>query len=50
VLSVLADLALPSRCAGCSAARGPVCVRCLQAITRPRSHRPDPAPPGLPPV
>jgi len=50
VFAALADLAFPTRCVGCSAAGGPVCQRCRQSFARPRRHRPDPAPPGLPPV
>ncbi|MER7169622.1 ComF family protein, partial [Micromonospora sp. NPDC000207] len=51
----LGDLVLPAECAGCRSAATPlrqgVCVDCaaeLRAL-RPRSVRPTPAPPGLPP-
>jgi len=50
MLSVLTDLALPSRCVSCADARGPVCARCRRELSRPRRHRPDPAPAGLPPL
>lgn len=51
----LADLVLPTGCAGCGAAgvwlRYGVCDRCVGVVTRlrPGPTRPDPAPPGLPP-
>ena len=50
VISVLADLAFPSRCVGCSDSRGPMCARCRLALSRPRLHRPEPVPVGLPPL
>ncbi|MEH1014191.1 phosphoribosyltransferase family protein [Micromonospora sp. CPCC 206060] len=51
----LVDLVLPAACAGCRAERVPLrygfCPSCAGTLqqTRPRSVRPDPAPPGLPP-
>ncbi|MCG5468671.1 ComF family protein [Micromonospora sp. LAH09] len=50
----LADLVLPTTCAGCRerrpALRHGVCPACVAALgaLRPRSVRPTPAPPGLP--
>ncbi|PWR07403.1 phosphoribosyltransferase [Micromonospora acroterricola] len=51
----LGDLVLPADCAGCRERRSglrqgvcPTCVTALEAL-RPRSVRPTPAPPGLPP-
>jgi predicted amidophosphoribosyltransferase len=52
LLADLADLVLPSMCAGCGARPAPVvCARCVAALTAARPHRamPDPSPPGLPP-
>ncbi|MBV9096601.1 MAG: ComF family protein [Frankiaceae bacterium] len=47
----LLDLVLPARCAGCGGPAGPGCPRCLAALAGPaRWTRPDPCPPGLPPV
>jgi predicted amidophosphoribosyltransferase len=47
----LLDVVLPARCAGCGDLAGPGCPRCLRALCRPaRWTRPEPAPPGLPPV
>lgn len=48
MFDVLTDLLLPSGCAGCPGPRGPLCDRCRTALARPRPHRPDPDPPGLP--
>jgi predicted amidophosphoribosyltransferase len=52
--SALADLVLPTGCAGCGAERVTlrhgvcaVCVSAVEALT-PRDARPTPAPPGLP--
>lgn len=52
--SALADLILPTSCAGCGAERVTVrhgvctaCVTAVEALT-PRDARPTPAPPGLP--
>ncbi|MEH1027066.1 ComF family protein [Micromonospora profundi] len=51
----LADLVLPADCAGCRerhpGMRHGVCPACVTALAalRPRSVRPTPAPPGLPP-
>jgi predicted amidophosphoribosyltransferase len=52
--SVLADLVLPTSCAGCGAERVTlrrgVCTACVTAVEAlaPRDARPNPAPPGLP--
>ncbi|HEX7746898.1 MAG TPA: phosphoribosyltransferase family protein [Micromonosporaceae bacterium] len=51
----LADLVLPVDCAGCGASARPLrlgfCVDCMAVLAAldPRSVRPDPVPPGLPP-
>jgi predicted amidophosphoribosyltransferase len=50
MFDALTDVLLPSRCAGCTAPRGPLCTRCRAGLVRPRPHRPDPDPPGLPPL
>jgi len=48
-LVALADLVLPDVCAGCGAAEGPACGRCLDVLLRPaRPSPPDPVPPGIP--
>jgi predicted amidophosphoribosyltransferase len=53
-LAALADLVLPTGCAGCGAhggeRRAGVCAACAAAVESlaPRSARPTPAPPGLP--
>ncbi|MBB5870234.1 putative amidophosphoribosyltransferase [Allocatelliglobosispora scoriae] len=55
VLAALADLVLPTGCAGCGAQGTPrrrgVCAACAAAIgaLTPHAVRPTPAPPGLPP-
>jgi predicted amidophosphoribosyltransferase len=55
VHEALADLLLPTSCAGCDASGVPlrrgVCAGCVAAIAgmRPHETRPNPAPPGLPP-
>ncbi|WP_175609287.1 ComF family protein [Streptacidiphilus griseoplanus] len=51
-LDALLDLLLPTRCAGCGAARSQLCSGCRTALARATGHpvRPDPPPPGLPPV
>jgi len=50
-MRALLDLVLPARCAGCGEPAGPGCRRCLRALTAPpRWTRPQPPPPGLPPV
>jgi len=50
-MRALLDLVLPVCCAGCGAPGGPACPRCLTALAEPaRWTRPDPAPPGLPPL
>src|SRR5262249_38057853 len=52
--SVLADLVLPTSCAGCGAERVTLrrggCTTCVTAVEAlaPRDARPTPAPPGLP--
>jgi predicted amidophosphoribosyltransferase len=46
----LADLVLPSRCAGCAAASHRLCPGCAAAFGRPFVHRPVPSPVGLPSV
>lgn len=53
-LTALADLVLPTGCAGCGAERVPlrfgVCAACVTAVgaLTPHDARPTPAPPGLP--
>jgi len=50
-MRALLDLVLPARCAGCGEPAGPGCQQCLRALIAPaRWTRPEPAPPGLPPV
>jgi predicted amidophosphoribosyltransferase len=55
-LRALADLALPVSCAACGQPDAQVCRGCLAELGRglwtggPRQVRPDPCPPGLPPV
>lgn len=50
VLTHLADLALPQRCAGCGAFPALLCPSCREPLSRPaRPVRPRPDPPGLPP-
>ena len=54
VLTALADLVLPTECAGCRAAhetlRRGACARCAAELSalRPVEARPEPVPPGLP--
>jgi len=54
VWAALADLVLPAECAGCRTPHVPLrrgaCADCAAALStlRPRVHRPDPAPAGLP--
>jgi predicted amidophosphoribosyltransferase len=48
VIRPLLDLLLPSACVGCSRPAGPLCEPCRSHLLRPRPHRPDPCPPGLP--
>ncbi|AXI77795.1 ComF family protein [Peterkaempfera bronchialis] len=51
-LDALLDLLLPGRCAGCGSDGGQLCTRCRAALETAPGHpvRPDPPPPGLPPV
>ena len=50
-MRALIDLVLPTSCAGCGDPAGPACPHCLRGLTGPaRWTRPEPAPPGLPPV
>ncbi len=44
------DLVLGAGCAGCGAPGAAACQHCRAALGRPRPARPDPCPPGLPPV
>ncbi|SFB79327.1 Predicted amidophosphoribosyltransferases [Streptomyces aidingensis] len=48
----LGGLVLPAECAGCGAARTPLCAQCRAALPAggARRVRPRPEPPGLPPV
>ncbi|GHF54366.1 hypothetical protein GCM10010359_65830 [Streptomyces morookaense] len=48
----IAGLVLPSPCAGCGLGRAVLCEECRARLCgrRPREVRPDPVPPGLPPV
>jgi predicted amidophosphoribosyltransferase len=50
VLADLLDLVLPRDCAGCAAPGRLLCPACTEGLTRPQRHRPDPCPPGLPPL
>jgi len=50
MLDILSGLLLPSRCVGCPDPQGPLCARCRAALDRCHRHRPDPEPPGLPPL
>lgn len=51
LLGDLLDLVLPRDCAGCGAAGATLCGRCADRLRRPAfSHRPTPAPAGLPPL
>ncbi len=50
MFDALIDVLLPSRCAGCAAPRGPLCTRCQAGLGPAGPHRPDPDPPGLPPL
>jgi len=50
VLADLLDLVLPRLCAGCLAPGRTLCGRCCALLSGPRPHRPDPCPPGLPPL
>jgi predicted amidophosphoribosyltransferase len=50
VLADLFDLVLPCCCAGCGGAGRALCRDCARLLDRPRAHRPDPCPPGLPPL
>jgi predicted amidophosphoribosyltransferase len=50
VLADLLDLVLPRDCEGCGAPGRTLCALCTRALCVPRHHRPDPAPPGLPPL
>jgi len=50
VLADLLDLVLPRLCAGCLAPGRTLCDRCCALLSGPRPHRPDPCPPGLPPL
>lgn len=46
----LLDLVLPRLCAGCAAPGRALCPPCADLLASPRPHRPDPCPPGLPPL
>ncbi|MFF4410294.1 ComF family protein [Streptomyces sp. NPDC001404] len=48
----IAGLVLPSPCTGCGLGRSVLCEECRARLCgrRPRQVRPDPVPPGLPPV
>lgn len=56
ILADLVDLVLPASCVGCASTgvrlRYGVCGRCVDALLElvPAATRPDPEPPGLPPV
>lgn len=50
VLADLLDLVLPRTCVGCDAPGRTLCRTCVVSLHRPRRHRPEPCPPGLPPV
>lgn len=50
MLADLIDLVLPRQCAGCDAPGRTLCPDCAALLVHPRAHRPDPCPPGLPPL
>ncbi|MFE9428042.1 ComF family protein [Kitasatospora sp. NPDC006697] len=52
MLTAALDVLLPTACAGCGAAGGPLCPACRAVLDglRPRPAGPLPAPPGLPPL
>ena len=50
MFSIVFDLVLPSRCAGCGGPAGPLCATCLAPMRVPFRHAPSPPPPGLPPL
>lgn len=50
MLADLLDLALPRWCAGCARPGRGLCLACEALLRSPRRHRPDPCPPGLPPL
>lgn len=50
VLPDLLDLVLPRSCAGCGVPGRALCAGCEACLRRPHRHRPDPCPPGLPPL
>ena len=52
MLATLLDLALPRTCAGCAAPGGGLCPLCRAVLRGPAVGlvRPDPCPPGLPPL
>lgn len=50
MLADLLDLVLPRLCAGCGAPGRTLCADCVDLLACPRPHRPDPCPPGLPPL
>ena len=50
MLADLLDLVLPRACAGCAAPGRTLCAACLRLLDHPRPHRPQPCPPGLPPL
>ncbi len=50
LLSGLLELLLPRACVGCGALGSAWCPTCLDADFDPVLHRPDPCPPGLPPL
>lgn len=50
MLADLLDLVLPRSCAGCGVSGRSLCADCEAILRRPRRHRPEPCPPGLPPL
>lgn len=50
MLKDLLDLVLPRVCGGCGEVGATLCGRCRSLLAHPRWHRPQPCPPGLPPL
>ena len=50
MLADLVDLVLPRHCVGCAAGGRLLCGACAATLSRPRLHRPEPSPAGLPPL
>jgi len=50
MFTAVLDLLFPSDCTGCGRPGRPLCASCAALLARPREHRPQPCPPGLPPI